>query len=132
MFKEYSFVFDIDGTICPIKGVGERYEDLVPYKNIVDKLRYYKQNGAKIVLFTSRNMNSFQGNIGLINKTTARVLLDWLDKWDIPYDEIIYGKPWPGHKGFYVDDRTVRPDEFLNCSIEELDKICEQSKRNSK
>ena len=132
MFKEYSFVFDIDGTICPIKGVGERYEDLVPYKNIVDKLRYYKQNGAKIVLFTSRNMNSFQGNIGLINKTTARVLLDWLDKWDIPYDEIIYGKPWPGHKGFHVDDRTVRPDEFLNCSIEELDKICEQSKRNSK
>lgn len=132
MFEEYSFVFDIDGTICPIKGAGEGYEDLIPYQNIVDKLRYYKENGARIVLFTSRNMNSFQGNIGLINKNTARVLLDWLDKWNIPYDEIIYGKPWPGHKGFYVDDRTVRPDEFLNCSVEELDKICEQSKGNSK
>ena len=52
----------------------------------------------------------------------------WLDKWNIPYDEILYGKPWPGHKGFYVDDRTVRPDEFLNCSVDELNDICNKSK----
>lgn len=128
MFSDYSFVFDIDGTLCPIKKKEERYEDLVPYANMVDKLRYYKENGAKIILFTSRNMNSYSGNIGVINKNTAKILLAWLDKWDIPYDEIIYGKPWPGHKGFYVDDRTVRPDEFLNCSVEELDRICRESK----
>ena len=93
MYSGYSFVFDIDGTICPVKGKEEKYEDLIPYKNIVEKLCYYKKNGAKIVLFTSRNMNSYDGNIGMINKNTARVLLEWLDKWEIPYDEIIYGKP---------------------------------------
>ncbi|MDB2017897.1 hypothetical protein PM027_07430, partial [[Clostridium] symbiosum] len=74
------------------------------------------------------NMNSYNGNLGKINKSTAKVLLEWLDKWDIPYDEIFYGKPWPGHKGFYVDDRTVRPDEFLTRSVEELDDICRKSK----
>lgn len=132
MFEEYSFVFDIDGTICPIKGAEEKYEDLVPYGNVVDKIRYYKENGAKIILFTSRNMNSYGGNIGVINKKTAKILLEWLDKWDIPYDEIIYGKPWPGKKGFYVDDRTVRPDEFLNCGVEELDRICGESRRFSR
>ena len=132
MFEEYSFVFDIDGTICPIKRAEEKYEDLVPYGNVVDKIRYYKENGAKIILFTSRNMNSYGGNIGVINKKTARVLLDWLDRWEIPYDEIIYGKPWPGKKGFYVDDRTVRPDEFLNCGVEELDRICGESRRFSR
>ena len=131
MLDEYCFVFDIDGTLCPIKKKEERYEDIIPYDNMVNKLRYYKENGAKIVLFTSRNMNSYQGNIGIINKKTARILLDWLDKWDIPYDEIIYGKPWPGHKGFYVDDRTVRPDEFLRCSVEELDSICKKSTNQS-
>ena len=131
MFEEYTFVFDIDGTLCPIKKKEEKYEDLVPYKNMVDKLRYYKENGAKIVLFTSRNMNSYNGNIGVINKKTAKILLEWLDKWDIPYDEIIYGKPWPGHKGFYVDDRTVRPDEFLSCTVGELDEICDRSKEKS-
>lgn len=125
MYSEYSFVFDIDGTLCPIKKKEERYEDLVPYPEMVEKLRYYKQNGAKIILFTSRNMNSYKGNIGLINKHTAAILSVWLEKWDIPYDEIIYGKPWPGHKGFYVDDRTIRPEEFLNNTPEQLEKICD-------
>lgn len=128
MFEEYTFVFDIDGTLCPIKRKEEKYEELVPHPDIIEKLKYYKDNGAKIILFTSRNMNSYGGNIGLINKNTAKVLSEWLEKWEIPYDEIIYGKPWPGHKGFYVDDRTIRPDEFLNCSVEELDEICRKSK----
>lgn len=132
MYKEYSFIFDIDGTLCPIKKKDEKYEDLVPYQNMIDKIRYYHDNGAKIILFTSRNMNSYNGNIGLINKNTAKVLSTWLDKWDIPYDEIIYGKPWPGHKGFYVDDRTIRPDEFLSSDIEELDTICANSRKKSK
>lgn len=127
-----TFVVDIDGTLCPIKKNNEKYEELVPYKNILEKLRYYKKNGAKIILYTSRNMNSYNGNIGIINKNTAKILLAWLDKWDIPYDEIIYGKPWPGHKGFYVDDRTVRPDEFLNYTIDELDNLCKKSKYMSR
>ncbi|MDY4475207.1 hypothetical protein [Mitsuokella sp.] len=128
MFKDYSFVFDIDGTLCPIKKSDQKYEDLVPYQSVVDKLRYYKENGAKIILFTSRNMRSYNGNLGLINKNTAKVLLDWLDKWEIPYDEILYGKPWPGKKGFYIDDRSVRPDEFLNHTLDELDHICKASR----
>ena len=132
MFKEFSFVVDIDGTLCPIKKKGENYEDLAPYQDIVDRLRHYKENGAKIILFSARNMNSYNGNIGLINKTTARILLNWLEKWDIPYDEIIFGKPWPGHKGFYIDDRTVRPKEFLEHSLEELEEICKRDKEGFK
>ncbi len=132
MYEELTFVFDVDGTICPIKKENERYEDIVPYAEMVDRIREYKAGGAKIVLLTSRNMNTYGGNIGLINAHTAKTLLEWLDKWGIPYDEIIYGKPWPGHHGFYVDDRTVRPSEFLTKSVEELDEIvrrdrCKQS-----
>lgn len=128
MYEGLTFCFDIDGTLCPIKKKDEEYIDLLPYKEMLDKLKEYKEGGAKIVLFTSRNMNSYGGNIGLINANTAKVLLKWLDKWEIPYDEIIYGKPWPGHKGFYVDDRTVRPDEFLKYSVDELDEICKNSR----
>ena len=131
MYKDYSFVFDIDGTICPVKTKEEKYEDLVPYPEVVEKIRFYHENGAKIVLFTSRNMNSYQGNMGLINKHTAKILSDWLEKWDIPYDEIFYGKPWPGHKGFYVDDRTIRPDEFLKYDVDKLDKLCTASRCDS-
>ena len=74
-------------------------------------------------------MNSYHGNIGLINKNTAKILMEWLEKWEVPYDEIIYGKPWPGHKGFYVDDRTIRPDEFLNLDIAELEEVCGSSQK---
>lgn len=130
MYKDYSFVFDIDGTICPIKKKEEKYEDLVPFADVVEKIRYYHENGAKIVLFTSRNMNSYNGNLGLINKNTAKILNEWLEKWEIPYDEILFGKPWPGHKGFYVDDRSVRPDEFLKYDVKQLNKICEESRGN--
>ena len=132
MYEDLTFVFDVDGTICPVKKDDEKYEDIVPYPEMVEKIREYKAGGAKIILLTSRNMNSYNGNIGLINAKTAKILLNWLDKWEIPYDEIIYGKPWPGHHGFYVDDRTVRHSEFLTKTVPELDEIvrrdrCKQS-----
>lgn len=126
--EEITFVFDIDGTVCPIKKEQESYEELVPFEEMVQKMRLYKSQGARIILYTSRNMHSYQGNLGLINAHTAPVLLDWLKKWDIPFDEIVYGKIWPGHHGYYVDDRTVRPDEFLNCSVAQLEELCSKSR----
>jgi len=65
MFKDYTLVFDIDGTLCPLKRKNEKYEDLVPYPQMLEKLNFYKDNGAKIVLYTSRNMNSYK--MSLIN-----------------------------------------------------------------
>lgn len=126
--KDVTFIFDIDGTICPIKKSTEKYDELIPFEEVVKKIRKYHELGAKIVLFTSRNMKTFQGNIGLINANTAKVLLKWLEKWSIPYDEIIYGKPWPGSFGFYVDDRAIRPREFLDNKIEDIQKICEKDR----
>ncbi len=125
MEQPFTLIIDVDGTLCPIKRREEQYEDLIPYGVMVEKIRSYHNEGAKIVLFSSRNMNTYNGNLGLINKHTASVLMDWLKRWDIPYDEIFLGKPWPGHNGFYVDDRSVRPKEFLTHTPEELAKICE-------
>ena len=48
------------------------------------------------------------------------MLLEWLAKWDVPYDEILFGKPWPRSKGFYIDDRAIRPDEFVRLSHAEV------------
>lgn len=118
-----SIIFDIDGTLCPIKKEDENYIDLIPYKNMIDKLIEYKNNGFKIILFTSRNMRTYNNNIDLILKNTKPILEEWLKKWNIPYDEIIFGKPYPGKLGFYVDDRTVRPREFLEKDIDEIKEL---------
>lgn len=129
MYDDISLVFDVDGTLCPIKSKDEEYKDIIPNKEMVEKLKYYKENGAKIVLFTSRNMKTYKGNLGLINANTAVIMQEWLKKWDIPYDEIYFGKPWPGDRGLYIDDRAVRPNEFLNNSFEELEEICKKCAR---
>lgn len=129
MYKDVKLIFDVDGTLCPLKKPNEDYIDLIPDEAMVKKIRSYKNKGATIVLFSSRNMRTFNGNLGLINANTAITMYKWLAKWDIPYDEIYFGKPWPGHKGIYIDDRAVRPDEFLTHSFEELEKICEKSTR---
>lgn len=116
-------VVDIDGTLCDIKAAGQSYADLVPRADMLAKLRQYQERGYRIMLYTSRNMKTHNHNLGLINKHTAPVLLDWLARWDVPYDEILFGKPWPRSKGFYIDDRAIRPDEFLRLSEQEIHQL---------
>lgn len=118
-----SIIIDIDGTICPIKKENENYSDLIPYKEMVDKIRELKQQGFKITLFTARSMRTYNGNIDLIIKNTKPVLVEWLKKWNIEYDEIIFGKPWPGPDGMYIDDRTLRPRELIDKTADEIKQI---------
>lgn len=122
-----TLVVDLDGTLCPIKTKDQNYEDLVPYHNIILKLREWKEQGFTILIYTARNMRTYNSNLGLINANTARKVMDWLEKWEIPYDEILFGKPWPGEGGFYIDDRAIRPDEFLRYTEEELNEIVRRS-----
>lgn len=121
-----TLVVDIDGTLCDIKTSDQQYSDLEPRKKMLQKLEEYQQKGYRILLFTSRNMNTYKNNLGQINKYTAPALLEWLAEWRVPYDEILFGKPWPRKRGFYIDDRTVRPDEFLRLSEEEIQKLLGQ------
>ena len=120
-------VVDIDGTLCPIKKQGQEYADLVPDPGMVEALARWRAKGFQVTLFTARNMRTHDGNMGRINKHTAPVLIDWLERHGIEYDEIIFGKPWPGPRGFYVDDRSVRPDEFLSMTEEELRRTMDDS-----
>lgn len=113
-------VLDLDGTLCPIKTEHQRYEDLEPVPGMMAKVREYKARGSYIVIQTARSMRTYAGNVGRINASTARSVLDWLDRHEVPYDEVHFGKPWSGRTGFYVDDRAVRPSEFLTLSHEQI------------
>ena len=127
-----SMIFDIDGTICPVKGKNERYEDLVPYQKMIEKIRELKERGFKIILYTSRNMRTYEGDIEKINKYTKPIIEEWLKKWAIPYDQLLIGKPWPGEIGFYIDDRAIRPNELIDFNLDELSSICSNSKVEGK
>ena len=83
-------------------------------------MKDFKAMGFEIVICTSRNMRTYSGNIGKINANTLPVIIDWLNRHEVPYDEIYTGKPWCGTEGFYVDDRAVRPNEFASMSIADI------------
>lgn len=118
-----TLIVDIDGTLCEIKEPNQSYIDLIPNQEMVDRLREYQIKGYRILLFTSRNMRTYNNNIGEINKFTAPILFEWLKKWNIPFDEILFGKPWPRTRGFYIDDKAIRPDEFLRMNEREIFKL---------
>jgi len=114
-------IIDLDDTIC--QTTDGDYANSRPIPEIVDRLREYQLQGFEIVINTSRNMRTYDGNIGKIAANTLPIIVDWLKKHDIPFDEIHIGKPWCGQEGFYVDDRAVRPSEFRKHSYEEIKKL---------
>lgn len=107
-------VIDIDGTLCTVKTASVSYSSVQPDLDVIAKLREYHEDNFYIILYTSRQMRTYQNNVGKITANTLPVLIEWLKRYDVPYDEIIIGKPWCGFQGFYVDDKAIRPDEFLN------------------
>lgn len=119
--QKSTLVFDLDGTLTHDDDAA--YTDKRPNEQVVQKLREYRTAGFAIAIQTARNMRTFDGQIGKINAVTLPIVIAWLERHDIPYDEIYVGKPWCGPDGFYVDDRAVRPTEFLAKSPSDLSEL---------
>jgi capsule biosynthesis phosphatase len=115
-----TIVMDLDDTLT-IAGVSD-YVDAPIREGVVKQLRRYREIGFKIIILTARNMRTFEGDVEKITVHTLPIIIDWLYRNNVPYDDIVVGKPWCGHEGFYVDDKAIRPDEFVNLSYEA---ICE-------
>ncbi len=109
-------VVDLDGTICPIKQAGQTYDQLEPLPGAVERLNLLKQNGHYIIIQTARNMATCQSNLGKVMKNIGKITLDWLEKYQIPYDEIYFGKP---NADLYIDDRALRFNDW-NEATEQL------------
>lgn len=107
-----TLIVDIDGTLCggPVQG---DYSLVKPIDEVCHALRRAHNKGIYIVLFTARNMRTFKGSLGLINKYTAPVLMSWLNDHQIPYDEIYFGKPW-GPNVSYIDDKSLTIADFVS------------------
>lgn len=119
-------VIDLDDTISKTKN-GD-YKNAQPISEVISLLEKYRARGFEIAISTSRNMRTFNGNIGKINAITLPKIVEWLEQHSVPYDEIYIGKPWCGDDGFYVDDKAIRPSEFLNKSYEEIIEILSRTK----
>ena len=122
-------VVDLDGTIT-LANTND-YRNVLPNLELIETLKTYQKNGFTIVISTARNMRTHEGNVGKINIHTLPIIIEWLDKHDVPYDEILVGKPWCGNEGFYIDDKAIRPSEFTALSFDEISALLEKEKQCS-
>jgi capsule biosynthesis phosphatase len=122
-----NLIVDLDGTLT-LANTND-YENVLPNKKLIQSLEEYREAGFSIVINTARNMRTYEGKVGKINVNTLPVILEWLDKHKVPYDEVIVGKPWCGHEGFYIDDRAIRPSEFCNMSLDEINTLLDKEKK---
>ena len=119
-------VFDLDNTLT-IEGTGD-YKNVKPRTDIVEKLKEYHAQGFEIIINTARNMRTFNNSVAKITANTLPVILAWLEKHEIPYDEIHVAKPWCGTDGFYIDDKAIRPSELRDLDYEQIQQLLAKEK----
>jgi capsule biosynthesis phosphatase len=96
---------DIDGVICELRTANQNYSELEPIKGAVAAIRSLRQKGHYIILYTARHMKTTQSNVGSVLAKQGKVTLEWLDKHEIEFDEIYFGKPYAD---IYIDDLARR------------------------
>lgn len=116
-----TIVIDLDGTLTIESDAP--YNEKIPNRQVIEVCRKYHDIGYKIVIYTARNMRTHKGDIETILADTYPIIIEWLKKNNVPYDEVVVGKPWCGEDGFYVDDKAIRPNEFVSSSVEEIKRI---------
>lgn len=120
-------VIDLDGTLTIDSDLS--YDEKIPNTKVIEQLKVYSKEGFYIVVQTARNMRTFENNLGKINIHTLPTVINWLKKHEVPFDEVIMGKPWCGFDGFYVDDKAIRPSEFASLSYKQVKELL--NKENS-
>ncbi len=121
-------VVDLDGTLT-IDDAELPYSDRLPNLPLIEKLQAYKAEGFEIIIHSARNMRTHKASVGKINAFTLPVIVEWLQRHGVPYDEIHVGKPWCGADGFYVDDRAIRPSEFMTLTLDEIQALIKPASR---
>jgi len=102
--NKYRFCFDLDNTLVTYPEIKNDYSSVKPIRDNISFLKYLKNIGHTIIIYTARRMKTHNGNVGKVISDIGRITFDTLDKFGIEYDEIYFGKPY-AH--FYIDDLAI-------------------------
>lgn len=105
------FVFDLDNTLVTFPTIAGDYRSVKPIPKTINYLRNLKKQGHHIIVYTARRMRTHGSNVGAIIADIGEITMNTLKEFDIPYDELFFGKPY-AH--FYIDDLMINPKTDLN------------------
>lgn len=116
-------VIDLDGTICYLKQKHESYSEVLVKPGAVEFIDRLRGEGHYVIIQTARNMATCESNLGRVMKNVGKETLDWLQKHNIFYDEIYFGKP---NANLYIDDRALRFEDWESMSVEKLETLARE------
>jgi len=96
------FCFDLDNVLCKTKG--SNYKKSLPLKENIRTVNILSQKGNYIKIFTSRYMGRNKENKNKAIKDGYNFTKKQLKKWNVKYDELIFGKP---SYDLFVDDKNL-------------------------
>lgn len=100
------FCFDFDNTLVTYPEVPGDYSTVRPNTKVIRMCQRLHKLGHHIIIFTARRMKTHNGNVGMCISDIGQITYDTLKKFDIPCDELHFGKPY-AH--FYIDDLCIDP-----------------------
>lgn len=104
--KPLRICFDLDNTLVTLPSIPGDYSSVKPIFKMISLLKNLKKLGHTIIIYTARRMNSHKHNVGKVIRDIGLVTFQTLEKFNIEYDEIIFGKPVAD---IYIDDKALNP-----------------------
>ncbi len=109
-FEKYRICFDLDNTLVTYPKITADYTSVEPIQQNIDFLKFLKDLGCTIIIYTARRMKTHNGNVGKITADVGKTTIETLENFEIPYDELYFGKPY-AHA--YIDDLAVNAFDDL-------------------
>ena len=100
-FENYRICFDLDNTLVTHPDISGDYTSVRPIEQNIQYAQFLHNLGCVIIIYTARRMKTHQGNVGSIVADVGKTTIDTISKYDIPCDELYFGKPY-AHA--YIDD----------------------------
>ena len=102
--KKQRFCFDLDGTLVTFPEAASDYTSVLPIESNIKLARELHAAGHTIIIQTARRMKTHGGNVAAVFADIGKLTINSLEKFGIPYDELVFGKPYAD---VYVDDNAI-------------------------
>jgi capsule biosynthesis phosphatase len=103
-------VIDLDGTIT-VDDKRKTYDQKDPNTRVIETIKNLHED--QVLIYTARQMRTYNGNLEDLEKYTRPVAEDWLKRNEVSYGKLVLGKVWCEKGGYYVDDRNLSIEEFV-------------------
>jgi capsule biosynthesis phosphatase len=108
--KQRVLVVDLDGTLCEQTDGGDLYTTAKSCPSVIEVVNVlHEVDGWRVIIFTARGMNTFNGDGAECDRQLRVMTEKWLSDHGVKYDELVFGKP---AADLYVDDKMLSISDF--------------------